>query len=89
MSSAILMASFDVEEKAEYRLVLSRDVQSKLTHCDYWAFLYLSLITNRVQYTDAMLKIPTSCGCFADNENHGHDVDADVLLIGLADMYIQ
>ena len=52
-------------------------------------FLVLSMITNRVQNIDAMLKIPTSCGCFADNEKHGRDVDADVLLIGCADVHHQ
>ena len=50
-------------------------------------FSFLFMIPNRIQYTDVMLKIPTSCGCFADNENHGHDVDADVLLIGFADVH--
>ena len=36
-----------------------------------------------------MLKIPTSCGCSADNENNEHDVDADIFLIGFADAYVQ
>ena len=61
--------------------------QRKLIRCDCWAFSFLSMITNRVQNIDAMLKIPTSCGCFADNEKHGRDVDANVLLIGFADVH--
>ena len=50
---------------------------------------FLFMIPNSIQHTDVILKIPTSCGCFADNENHGHDVDADVLLIGFADVHNQ
>ena len=60
--------------------------QSKSIHCDYWTFSFLSMIANSVQNNDAMLIRPTSCGWFADNEKHGHDVDAEVLLIGCADV---
>ena len=58
--------------------------QRELIHCECWTIsIFLSMITNRVKNIDAMLKIPTSCGCFVDNEKHGRDVDATVLSIGL------
>ena len=60
--------------------------QRKLIHCDCWTIFSLSMI-NRVQDIDAMLIIPTYCRYSADNENHEYDAEADVLLIGFANVH--
>ena len=50
--------------------------QRKLIHCDCWTiFISVHDIKPRPNI-DAMLKIPTSCKCFVDNEKYGRDVDA-------------
>ena len=52
--------------------------QRKLIHCDCWTiFISVHNIKPRPNI-DAMLKMPTSCGCLADNEKHGREVDANV-----------
>ena len=52
--------------------------QCKLIHCDCWTiFISVHDIKPRPNI-DAMLKIPISCKCFADNEKHGREVDANV-----------
>ena len=61
--------------------------QRKLIHCDCWTiFISVHNIKPRPNI-DAMLKIPISCKCFDENEKHGRDVDANVLLIGFADVH--
>ena len=50
--------------------------QRKLIHCDCWTiFISVHDIKPRPNI-DAMLEIPTSGTCLADNEKHGRDVDA-------------
>ena len=81
------MTQFDVDDTTESRLEPGCHSHADTTWIDsLWVldnFHFLSMITNRVKNIDAMLKIPTSCGCFVDNEKHGRDVDATVLSIGL------
>ena len=65
----------------QYRAGLSLAVahmltQRELIHCECWTiFISVHDIKPRPNI-DAMLKIPTSCKCFADNEKYGRDVDA-------------
>ena len=79
--------------KAEYRIEHSCDLHAGSKYIDSLRLLgifhFCPWYQTASNYTDVMLKIPTSCGCFADNESHGHDVDADVLLIGFADVHNQ
>ena len=58
--------------------VTHRLTQRKLIHCDCWT-IFISVYNIRPRPNiDAMLKIPISCKCFADNEKHGREVDANV-----------
>ena len=61
--------------------------QRKLIHCDCWTiFISVHNIKPRPNI-DAMLRILTYCRYSADNENHEYDAEADVLLIGFADVH--
>ena len=61
--------------------------QRKLIHCNCWTIFSFVYDKNRVQDIDAMLRILTYCRYSADNENHEYDAEADVLLIGFADVH--